>query len=180
MLLICLPKRASEHLDIVVDSTGLNIYGEGEWKVRAHAKSKRRTWRKLHLAVDRQSGEIQSAELNEAGISDDAMAEVMLVQIRQPIDSLAADGSYDKCRVYKSLGQNTPYAKVLIPPRRNPRIWQHCSSKTEGFKRDEHLRHIRNQRCTAWKSVSGYHARSQVETAMSTTKPSLVANFQRV
>ena len=37
---------------MVVDSTGLKIYGEGEWKVRIHGKSKRRSWRKLHLAVD--------------------------------------------------------------------------------------------------------------------------------
>lgn len=68
-----LPKKASGHLDIVMDSTGLKIYGEGEWKIRTHGKSKRRTWRKLHLGVDAESGEIQAAELTEAKVSDDAM-----------------------------------------------------------------------------------------------------------
>src|SRR4030066_1860425 len=98
-LKVRLPRRASGHLDIVMDSTGLKIYGEGEWKVRTHGKSKRRIWRKLHLTLDRHSGEIQAAELTEAGVSDDAMVEAMLRQIEQPIDSLAADGIYDKRRV---------------------------------------------------------------------------------
>ena len=51
-----LPKKAHGPLTIVMDSTGLKIYGEGEWKVRTHGKSKRRTWRKLHVGVDADSG----------------------------------------------------------------------------------------------------------------------------
>jgi hypothetical protein len=53
---VVLPKQTSGHIDIVMDSTGLKVYGQGEWKVRTHGKSKRRTWRKLHIGVDRQSG----------------------------------------------------------------------------------------------------------------------------
>jgi Transposase DDE domain len=142
-LKVSMPKRADGHLDLVMDNTGLKIYGEGEWKVGTHGKSKRRIWRKLHLSVDRHSGEIQAAELTEAGVSDDAMAEMMLAQIERPIDSLAADGSYDKRRVYKSLNQYAPSARVLIPPRRNARIWQHANSNAERLKRDENLRYIR-------------------------------------
>lgn len=165
-LKVCLPKRARGNLDIVMDSTGLKIYGEGEWKVRTHGKSKRRTWRKLHLSVDRKSGEIQAAELTEAGISDDTKAEAMLMQIEQPINSLAADGSYDKRCVYKSLHKHAPAAKVLIPPRKDARIWQHGNTKAERLKRDENLRYIRKHGRTAWKHDSGYHARSLAETAM--------------
>ena len=165
-LKVRLPRRANGHLDIVMDSTGLKIYGEGEWKVRTHGKSKRRIWRKLHLTLDRHSGEIQAAELTEAGVSDDAMVEAMLRQIEQPIDSLAADGIYDKRRVYKSLNQYAPSAKVLIPPRRNARIWQHANSKAERLKRDENLRYIRKHGRAAWKNDSGYHGRSLAETAM--------------
>src|SRR5512136_1205048 len=95
-LKVKLPKRVSGHIDVVMDSTGLKIYGEGEWKVRTHGKSKRRTWRKLHLGVEPESGEIQAAELTEAKISDDAMVAPLLEQIDQPIDALAADGAYDK------------------------------------------------------------------------------------
>lgn len=165
-LKVCLPKRARGNLDIVMDSTGLKIYGEGEWKVRTHGKSKRRTWRKLHLSVDRKSGEIQAAELTEAGISDDTKAEAMLIQIEQPINSLAADGSYDKRCVYKSLHKHAPAAKVLIPPRKDARIWQHGNTKAERLKRDENLRYIRKHGRTAWKHDSGYHARSLAETAI--------------
>ena len=60
---IVLPKTASRHIDLVMDSTGLKIYGEGEWKVRTHGKSKRRTWRTLHLGVDPESGEIEAVAL---------------------------------------------------------------------------------------------------------------------
>lgn len=94
-----------------MDSTGLKIYSEGEWKVRTHGKSRRHTWRKLHLSVERKSGEIQVVELTAAGISDDAIAETILEQIEQPINSLAADGSYDKRRVYK----NSP--NTHLPPK---------------------------------------------------------------
>jgi len=59
-LKVVLPKQVNRHIDIVLDSTGLKVYGEGEWKVRTHGKSKRRTWRKLHLAVDPRSGEARS------------------------------------------------------------------------------------------------------------------------
>ena len=50
---VTLPRRhKSEPLHVVVDSTGLKVYGEGEWKVRQHGWSRRRTWRKLHLGVE--------------------------------------------------------------------------------------------------------------------------------
>ena len=165
-LSVCLPKRAKGHLDIVMDSKGLKIYGEGEWKLRTRGKSNRRTWRKLHLSIDRKSGEIEAAELTEAGMSDDAMTEPMLTQIEQPINSLSADGSYDKRRVYKNIHKHAPTAKVLIPPRKNARIWQHGNSKAERLKRDENLRYIRKHGRAAWKDDSHYHGRSLVETAM--------------
>ena len=160
------PEKASGHLDIVMDSTGLKIYGEGEWKIRAHGKSKRRTWRKLHLGVDAKRGEIQAAELTEAKVSDDAMVAPLLEQIDQPIDSLAADGAYDKRKVYDSLNKHAPNAKALIPPRKNARIWQHANTKAERLKRDENLRYIRKHGRKAWKNDSGYHVRSLAETAM--------------
>lgn len=149
-----------------MDSTGLKIYGEGEWKVRNHGKSKRRTWRKLHLGVDPNSGEIQAAALTENSISDDMMVESLLQQIEQPIDRFAADGSYDKRKVYNGLNQYAPNAKVLIPPRKNAHIWQHGNSRLERLRRDENLRYIRRHGRKDWKQSSGYHVRSLAETAV--------------
>jgi hypothetical protein len=165
-LKVKLPKKASGHIDIVMDSTGLKIYGEGEWKVRIHGKSKRRTWRKLHLGVEPKSGEIQAAALTEAKTSDDAMVAPLLEQIDQPIDAFAADGAYDKRKVYDALNKHAPNAKALIPPRKNARIWQHANTKAERLKRDDNLRYIRKHGRKAWKKDSGYHIRSLAETAM--------------
>jgi hypothetical protein len=165
-LKVKLPKQAHGRLNIVMDSTGMKIYGEGEWKVRMHGKSKRRTWRKLHVGVDPDSGEIQAAVLTENSISDDEMAETLFQQIAQPIAALAADGSYDKRRVYASLHAHSPAARVLIPPRKNARIWQHGNTRTERLKRDENLRFIRQHGRATWKRESGYHVRSLAETTM--------------
>jgi hypothetical protein len=138
-----LPKKARGPLHLVMDSTGLKIYGEGEWKVRTHGASQRRTWRKLHLALDAARGEIQAVALTENSSSDDEMAESLFQQLAQPIDALAADGSYDKRKVYTGLCAHSPAARVLIPPRKNARIWQHGNTHAARLPRDENLRYIR-------------------------------------
>jgi hypothetical protein len=161
-----LPKKANQKLNIVMDSTGLKIYGEGEWKVRQHGVSKRRTWRKLHIGANPEDGEIQAAILTENSVSDDAVVEVLLETIEQEIDKFAADGAYDKRKVYDALNAHSPDVQILIPPRKNARIWKHGNTKTERLKRDENLRSIRKQGRQAWKKNSGYHIRSLSETAM--------------
>lgn len=163
---VVLPKKVSGPIDIVMDSTGLKIYGEGEWKVRTHGASKRRTWRTLHLGVDPESGEIEAMALTENSVDDAQMVDPLLQQIDQSIDHFAADGSYDKRKVYASLQAHAPQATILIPPRKNARIWQHGNTKADRLKRDENLRTIRQQGRKAWKDNSGYHMRSLVETSV--------------
>ena len=165
-LKVNLPKKANQKLNIVMDSTGLKIYGEGEWKVRQHGVSKRRTWRKLHIGADPEDGEIQAVILTENSISDDAAVEVLLEQIEQEIGEFAADGAYDKRKVYDCLNAHSPDVKILIPPRKNARIWKHGNIKAERLKRDENLRSIRKHGRKEWKNNSGYHVRSLSETAM--------------
>jgi len=165
-LKVSLPKKAGGHLDIVMDSSGLKIFGEGEWKVRSHGKSKRRTWRKLHVGVDPHSGEIQAAALTTNSVSDSQMVASLLAQIEQPIERFAGDGSYDKRNVYDSLNQRAPEAVLLIPPRKNARIWQHGNTKAERLRRDENLRAIRKSGRQTWKRDSSYHIRSLAETTM--------------
>ena len=167
---VVLPKKVGGRSDIVMDSTGLKIYGEGKWKVRTHGQSKRRTWRKLHIGADPQSGEIQAVALTENSVDDAEMVEPLLQQIEQPIDRFAGDGSYDKRKVYDSLHRHAPQAEVLIPPRKNAHIWQHGNTQAERLKRDENLRAIRKQGRKAWKDNSGYHMRSLAETTISRFK----------
>ena len=161
-----LPRKTNGSLNLVLDSTGMKIYGEGEWKVRKHGYSKRRTWRKLHLGADPDSGEIQTVLLTANSISDDAVVKDMLEQIEQTLLSCAADGAYDKRKVYDALHGHSPNADILIPPRKNARIWQHGNSKQERLKRDENLRYIRKYGRKQWKEDSGYHIRSLAETIM--------------
>jgi hypothetical protein len=165
-LKVNLPKKTSSSLHIVMDSTGLKIYGEGEWKVRQHGVSKRRTWRKLHVGVNPQDGEFRAVLLTENSVSDDNAVAGLLVQIEQELDEFAADGAYDKRKVYDSLNAHSPGVNILIPPRKNARIWKHGNTKAEHLKRDENLRSIRKHGRKAWKKRSGYHVRSLAETAM--------------
>ena len=165
-LKVNLPKKSSQRLNIVMDSTGLKIYGEGEWKVRQHGVSKRRTWRKLHVGANPEDGEIQAVILTENSVSDGDAVETLLQQIEQEIDKFAADGAYDKCKVYDSLNAHSPEVDILIPPRKNARIWKHGNTKTQRLKRDENLRSIRKQGRQEWKRQSGYHVRSLAETTM--------------
>ncbi len=165
-LTLKLPRKTSGSLNLVLDSTGLKVYGEGEWKVRQHGYSKHRTWRKLHIGGNPDNGEIQAVVLTENSVSDDAVVKEMLEQIEQSLLSCAADGAYDKRKVYEALNQHSPNAEVLIPPRKNARIWQHGNSKEERLPRDENLRYIRKHGRQQWKENAGYHIRSLAETIM--------------
>ena len=163
-LKVNLPKKSGQSLNIVMDSTGLKIYGEGEWKVRMHGVSKRRTWRKLHIGANPEDGEIQAVLLTKNNVSDDQAVAELLDQIEQPILDFAADGAYDKRKVYDCLNAHSPNVNILIPPRKNARIWKHGNTKAERLKRDENLRSIRKDGRKAWKKNSGYHVRSLAET----------------
>lgn len=165
-LKVSLPKKTNGSMNLVLDSTGLKIYGEGEWKVRKHGYSKHRTWRKLHVGANPDNGEIQVVVLTENGISDDAVVKQMLEQIEPSLLACAADGAYDKRRVYQALHAHSPDVEILIPPRKNARIWQHGNSKEERLKRDENLRYMRKYGRQQWKKDSGYHFRSLAETIM--------------
>jgi hypothetical protein len=163
-LCIDLPKKASGPLHLVIDSTGLKVYGEGEWKVRQHGYSKRRTWLKLHLAVDPQTHEIQAAMVTDPGVTDAEAVPALLGQVENPIESAAADGAYDRQEVYDALEGRS--ARAVVPPRRDAKVKRHGNASGPRLARDENLRRIRQIGREAWKGESGYHQRSLVETAM--------------
>jgi hypothetical protein len=167
-------RSRGEALHLVVDSTGCKVYGEGEWKVRVHGKSKRRTWRKLHLGVDEQTGEIVAAVLSGNDLSDSEALPLLLEQVPEPIVQLSGDGGYDKRPCYEVVqtrqSEQEHALKVSIPPRRGARIWKHGNHKEQRLARDENLREIRRVGRQRWKEQSGYHRRSLAETAMSRYK----------
>ena len=150
-------------LHLLVDSSGFKVFGEGEWKVRVHGWSKRRTWRKLHIAVDEATGEIVAAVASEAGVSDDQALPDLLDHVPGEISQVSADGAYDKRRCYEAIEQHQ--AQAVIPPRRDAKIWQHGNCAAPPRQRDENLRAIRTKGRRQWKRESGYHRRSLAETA---------------
>lgn len=158
-----LPNGKPRH--VVVDSTGLKLYGEGEWKVRAHGISKRRTWRKLHLCVDEQTGEILAAGASLNAVSDCRMFPKLLESVEGEIEQVSADGSYDRRKVYDAVNK-AGVKRAAIPPRRNAKIWRYGNSWKERLIRDENLRLVRRAGRTRWKRESGYHRRSLAETGV--------------
>lgn len=156
-----------EHLHIAVDSTGIKVFGEGEWKVRKHGWSKHRTWRKLHLGVDEASGDILMGEVTGNGVHDGQMMPWLLEQLpeKHPIDQCSGDGAYDTRECYEAL-QERLVSRITIPPQKNAKIWKHGNTNGETHPRDENLRAIRKQGRARWKIESGYHRRSLSETAM--------------
>lgn len=162
MTLPIVPKAGARH--VVIDATGIKIYGEGEWKTRQHGVSKRRTWRKLHLAVDEQTGEILAAEVSLNDKKDSQLLEPLLDVIEDDIDQVSADGAYDGRDCYETIEKRN--AKAAIPPRKNARIWQHGNCKADPHPRDQNLRLIRKHGRKKWKRLSSYHRRSLAETTM--------------
>lgn len=158
-------KHSTKPRHLVVDSTGVKVYGEGEWKVRSHGISKRRTWRKLHLCVDEKTQEIIAAGTSENSVADCQMFPELLAGIEEPIEQISADGSYDRRGVYQAIKERE-IAKAAIPPRKDARIWRHGNSKEERLIRDENLRQIRKRGRKRWKEESAYHRRSLAETAV--------------
>jgi transposase len=158
-----LPRQSKgEALHIVVDSTGMKVYGEGEWKVRGHGYTKRSTWRKLHLAVDESGGQIEAVVVSTNGRDDGDVLGDLLDQVGGEIKQVSADGLYDKSKCYKVIDKRE--AVAAIPPRRGARIWQHGNSSKKPLARDENLRRIRKVGRKRWKQEVGYHRRSLAET----------------
>ena len=157
-------KPTSGKRHVVIDSTGVKVYGEGEWKTRQHGVSKRRTWRKLHLAVDEATGEILSSIVTENSCHDSEMLGGLLDEIKDPISQVDADGAYDTSPCYDFIEERGAVAG--IPPQRNAKIWFHGNRKTPRHPRDENLRTIRLVGRAKWKRLIGYHRRSLAETTM--------------
>ena len=158
-------------VDVVIDSTGLKVFGDGEWKVKKHGAGRRRTWRKLHLAVDPSTHLILAESLTQSGATDASQVEPLVGQIDAEVETFYGDGAYDGWAVREYLKGESIHQ--IIPPRKNAKIKQHGNSSADPLERDECVRQIRRDGKQTWKESIGYHRRSLGETAMSRLK----ANF---
>lgn len=162
-LRVTLRTTRKDTTDLILDSTGAKIFGEGEWKVRKHGWSKRRTWKKLHIGID-SLGEIRAVAVTDNDIHDSVVTDEILDQEKAPITDFYGDGAYDTYSVYQSLLARG-VTGIHIPPQRNAKIQVHGNMRLP-YPRDENLRVIRKTSRMRWKETSGYHTRSLGETAM--------------
>ena len=156
-------KSKQRPTDLVVDSTGLKIYGEGEWKMRTHGKQKRRTWRKLHLAVNPDGMTVIALELTEANVHDDSVMPDLL-RNQNITGKVYADGAYISKSCFDSIAATGGKASIAVRTgtglvNKNPSPGQTL--------RNNLIREIRAAGGkTQWKKTSGYHKRSAAETQM--------------
>lgn len=160
--LAVLPRRG--RVDVVLDSTGLKVFGEGEWKVRQHGPSKRRTWQKLHVAVNPHTHEILAELLTTNAGHDADQAATLLDAVPSRIATVTGDGAYDQWKVYDTVAQRG--AQPRIAPRHDAKIKRHGNAAGPELARDQAIRMIRRVGRKQWKQLIGYHRRSLVETAM--------------
>lgn len=157
----------AEDRHIVIDSSGLKVYGEGEWKQRQHGRSKRRTWRKIHISLDPETGQITAERLTGNDKHDASQLEALLqetIETTGPVTHVGGDGAYDTWDCYEAIAAIG--AEPVIPPQKNAKIKRHGNCNGPPLPRDEAIRYIRQHGRAKWKRVHDYHLRSLVETAL--------------
>src|SRR3954471_20015740 len=153
---------------LLVDSTGLKLGGPGEWLIEKHGTKRRKAWRKLHLGVDAETGEIVAATLTAKEVDDAAQLGPLLEQIEGDVSSVTADGAYDQDGVYDTVAARHPAAAVVVPPRST--AVPSPSADTGPTQRDRHLQSIAERGPRGWQKSSGYNQRAKAEAAMSRYK----------
>src|SRR3712207_4559341 len=149
-------------MHLVIDGTGLKLFRRGEWDEEKHGRA-RRSWRKLHLAVDADTGEIVACVLTDNAADDAGQVPALLEMIEGEITAVTADGAYDGEPVYQAIGshQPDPPPDVVIPPRAS------AVPSTENAEaqspRDHHIRIISEKGRMAWQTATGYGRRSLAE-----------------
>ena len=154
------PRLSSGPLHLAVDSTGLKLYGEGEWKVRLHGEEKRRTWRKLHLMIDHTTHEAVSLAMTDKDMLDRWALPDLLRGVEGEVAEVLGDGAYDFQDCYKAI--HAREARSVIPPQVRARV----RSGPEFGDRNAAVLRAREVGRDEWKKEAGYHRRSLAETAM--------------
>jgi len=154
----------NEPRHVVIDSTGLKIFGEGEWKVRQHGYAKRRTWRKLHLAIDEKTQEIVASGLTPSDVQDNQELGKLIEPVDEAIEQVSLDGAYDTFECHKAILERG--ANPVIPPRKNAVENTEEPQNPEISSRNQIVRKVEEPGRKVWKQESGYHRRSLAETAM--------------
>src|SRR4051812_39274216 len=156
--------RDPEPLHLLVDSTGLKLCGPGEWLIEKHGTKARRSWRKLHIGRDADTGRIVAATLTTHDVDDASQVGPLLDQVDGPIASFTGDGAYDQDGVYASVAESHPAAAVIVPPRST--AVPSATAETAPTQRDRHLQLIAERGRRGWQRASGYTNRARAEATI--------------
>ena len=153
---------------VLVDSTGLRLCGPGEWLTEKHGTTRRRSWRKLHLATDADTGRIVASELTDRDADDGSRVGPLLDRADAPVASFTGDGAYDRDDVHAAVAARHPDADVVVPPRSS--AVPSDAAETAPTQRDRHVRCIAERGRMGWQRSSGYNWRALVESDVSRWK----------
>jgi len=167
-------RKVSHARHVLIDSTGIQVIGEGEWKRLKHGQTRYQVWRKLHLAIDAENQDILSAVVTDSSYQDGTGLGVLIDDIPGSIRQVTADGAYDKKACYRKAYERQ--AKPVFPPQHNACVQQTKYHKDPALlQRDQTVVAVgrganRRERLKRWKVDNCYHQRSLIETAMSRMK----------
>src|SRR3954454_43284 len=156
--------REAEPVHLLVDSTGLKLCGAGEWLVEKHGTKTRRSWRKMHIGVDADTGRIVASVLTTHDVDDGSQVGPLLDQVTGAVASVTGDGASDQDGVYASVGERHPEAAVIVPPRAT--AVPSATAETAPTKRDRHLQLIAERGRMGWQKASGYTKRARAEATI--------------
>ncbi len=164
------PRPGSGPVHLMVDSTGLKLCSSSEWLLEKHGTKTRRDWRKLHIAVDADTGEIATPALTSSDVDDASQVGILLDQVDGTVALFTADGAYDQDSVHGNVAARNPEASVIVPPRSS--AVPSDTAETTPTMRKWHLQIIAERGRMIWQKALGYHWRALVEADIS--------RFQRV
>ncbi len=149
-------------LNISIDSSGLKVYGEGEWCEAKHGNKRKSSWRKLHIAIN-DKGEIVAKKLTRHTVGDSSCIDNLLEQVEEEIDAVFADGGYDGNPTYRKIEDSQPEKtpRIIIPPKKNSKI-----RKKGNAQRNDHIRFIREHGREVWEIDNNYRHRLLVENSI--------------
>ena len=156
-------------LHVLVDSTGLKIYGAGQWLEEKYGAKSRRCWRKLHLAIDADSGQIIAHSLTDQDTGDAAQVEPLLEKIDADIGQFTADGAYDGDPTYDAVVGHSPQARIVIPPRSTAVVRAGAEPPRQ---RDLHIASMRDVGRLNWQTATDYGKRALLKRRWGVTKAS--------
>ncbi len=142
-------------IDLIIDSTGLSVVGEGQWAAAKHGKRGFQGWKKLHLGVDG-NGIIVAETLTGPNVDDAKTGVRMIKNARYNLKAVIGDAAYDSREIYEAAEDHG--ARVIVPPLRNARVSTHAPpARNRSVKRIERVGRQR------WKTETGYHSQGKVE-----------------